>query len=284
MLVKRTMKFFNFKSALPQTTSITALVATASLFSSPMALAKDPIAEKKVNVKDAEMLEKSDEKSEWVQLFNGKDLTGWTPKFKGSKLGINYKNVFKVKDGVLVVDYSEYGDWDGKFGHLFYEKEFSHYILRAEYRFVGEQSKNGPKWALRNNGFMIHGQTPETMELKQDFPNSIEVQLLGGPEEGERSNLSICTPGTHIEKDGKLIKKHVIKSKGPTNRGDEWYSKEVEVKGSEVIRHKQDGKVIMEYNKPQLNDGTLLEKGTISIQSESHHTEFRKIEIKEIKK
>jgi len=124
--------------------------------------------------------EKSDEKSEWIQLFNGKDLTGWTPKFKGSELGVNFKNVFKVIDGVLVVDYSEYGDWDSKFGHLFYEKEFSHYILRAEYRFVGEQVTKGPGWARRNNGFMIHGQTAESMKKDQDFPNSIEVQLLGG--------------------------------------------------------------------------------------------------------
>lgn len=30
------------------------------------------------------------------------------------------------------------------FGHLFYEKEFSHYILRVEYRFVGEQCPGGP--------------------------------------------------------------------------------------------------------------------------------------------
>jgi len=197
---------------------------------------------------------------------------------------VNYKNVFKVKDGILVVDYSEYGDWDGNFGHLFYEKEFSHYVLRAEYRFVGEQSNNGPGWALRNNGFMIHGQTAESMKKDQDFPNSIEVQLLGGPAEGKRGNLNICTPGTQIEKGGKLVKNHVIKSNGPTNRGDDWYSIEIEVRGSEVIRHKQDGKTVIEYNKPQLDNGTLLEGGTISIQSESHHTEFRKIEIKELKK
>ena len=238
-----------------------------------------------VKTKDKEAAEKSTEgeKSEWVQLFNGKDLTGWTPKFKGSELGVNYKNVFKVKDGKLIVDYSEYGDWDGKFGHLFYEKPFSHYILRAEYRFVGEQSGNGPGWAWRNNGFMIHGQTAESMKKGQDFPNSIEVQLLGGKAEGERGNLNICTPGTQLEHDGKLTKKHVIKAGGPTNRGDEWVTVEIEVRGSEVIRHKQDGKVVIEYSKPQLDNGKLIEGGTISIQSESHPTEFRKIEIKELK-
>ena len=258
-------------------TSVTFIIAS-------ILVVKAAKPEKKVTADIAEVMEKTDEKSGWVQLFNGKDLTGWIPKFKGSELGVNYKNVFKVKDGILVVDYSEYGDWDGKFGHLFYEKEFSHYILRAEYRFVGEQVNKGKNWALRNNGFMIHGQTAESMKKEQDFPNSIEVQLLGGPAEGERGNLNICTPGTHIVRDGKLIEDHVIEANGPTNRGDDWYSVEIEVRGSEVIRHKQDGKTIIEYNKPQLNDGTLLEGGTISIQSESHHTEFRRIEVKELKK
>jgi len=232
-----------FKSITLKSISISSIasLATTAVLCMPVALAEDPVMEKKA---DTGVIEKAEMKSEWIQLFNGKDLTGWTPKFKGSELGVNHKNVFKVKDGVLVVDYSEYGDWDKKFGHLFYEKEFSHYILRAEYRFVGEQSNKGPGWAKRNNGFMIHGQTAKSMKLNQEFPNSIEVQLLGGPAEGERGNLNIC----------------------------------------EVIRHKQDGKTVIEYSKPQLNDGTLLKGGTISIQSESHHTEFRKIEIKEIKK
>jgi len=230
---------------------------------------------------DAELVEAT-EKSEWIQMFNGKDLTGWVPKFKGSELGVNFKNVFKVKDGKLVVDYSEYGDWDGNFGHLFYEKSFSHYVLRAEYRFVGEQVNKGPGWAVRNNGFMIHGQTAESMKRSQDFPNSIEVQLLGG-ENSNKGNLNICTPGTHLVRDGKLIKDHVIKANGPVNMGDKWVSVEIEVRGSEVIRHKQDGKVVIEYSKPQLNDGTLLKGGTISIQSETAPIEFRKIEIKELK-
>lgn len=216
----------------------------------------------------------------WIQLFNGKDLTGWTPKFKGQELGVNYKDTFKVVDGKLVVDYSNWEKWDGSFGHLFYEKEFGNYILRAEYRFVGKQVAGGPGWANRNNGFMIHGQTAESMKLEQDFPNSIEVQLLGGLGGGKRGTLNICTPGTKLEKDGKLVTAHVINADGPTFNGDEWVTIEVEVHGSKVIRHKCEGKTVIEYNKPQLDNGTLLEKGTISIQAESSPTEFRKIEIK----
>lgn len=216
----------------------------------------------------------------WIQLFNGKDLTGWTPKFKGQELGVNYKDTFKVEDGKLVVDYSKWEKWDGSFGHLFYEKEFGHYILRAEYRFVGEQVKGGPGWANRNNGFMIMGQSAESMKLDQDFPDSIEVQLLGGVGGGKRGTLNICTPGTHIVKDGKLVKAHVINAGGPTFEGEQWVTVEVEVHGSEVIRHKCEGKTVIEYSKPQLDDGTILEKGTISIQAETAPIEFRKIELK----
>ena len=222
---------------------------------------------------------------EWIQLFNGKDLTGWSPKFRGQDLGVNYNNTFRVKDGVLQVAYDKYDKWGESFGHLFYKDEFSHYILRAEYRFVGDQVEGGPKWALRNNGFMIHGQSAESIKKEQLFPNSIEVQLLGGApdDKNPRPTLSICTPGTHIVMDGKLVKSHVIKSKGPTFHGDEWVSIEIEVRGSEVIRHKVGGKVVMEYSKPQLDDGTVLEKGSISIQAESHGTEFRKIELQVLK-
>ena len=37
--------------------------------------------------------------------------------------------------------------------------------------------------------------------------------------------------------------------------------------------------MVLSYTKPQLNDGTMLEKGYISLQAESHPTEFRKIEL-----
>lgn len=216
---------------------------------------------------------------EWLQLFNGKDMAGWTPKFNTREVGENYNDTFRVEDGILKVSYENWDGFNKEFGHLFYKDAFSNYRLRVEYRFVGQQVAGGEGWAIRNNGLMIHGQTPESMEVVQKFPNSIEVQLLGGDGTNERGSLNVCTPGTHIKIDGKLVKKHCVKSGGPTFHGDDWVTVEVEVRGSESVKHIADGKVIMEYTHPQLNDGTLLEKGTISIQAESHPTEFRKIEL-----
>ena len=221
---------------------------------------------------------------EWIQLFNGKDLDGWTPKFKGHDLGVNYNDTFRVEDGILKVSYDKYEKWNNNFGHLFFKDEFSHYVLRAEYRFVGEQVPGGPGWAFRNNGLMLHGQTAKSMKKDASFPNSIEVQLLGGKGSGNRTTVNLCTPGTHVVMNGKLRKNHCINSKSKTYHGDQWVTVEIEVRGSESFKHLIDGKVVMEYTKPQLNDGTLLEKGTLSIQAESHPTEFRKIEVKVLKK
>lgn len=229
---------------------------------------------------------------EWMQLFNGKDLKNWDIKIKGHELNDNYKNTFRVEDGLLKVIYDNYEQFDQKLGHIFHRSIWSHYKLRVEYRFVGEQTSGGKKGQFMNNGVMIHGQTAESMELDQDFPVSIEVQLWGDTIEGVRSTGNLCTPGTNVEMDGKLVEEHCIWSRSETYMGNQWITLEVEVKGGEVIRHFINGKEVMRYEKPQLDPRSpyydkllqavgnkILTKGTISLQSESHPTDFRKIEI-----
>jgi hypothetical protein len=229
---------------------------------------------------------------EWVQLFNGKDLDGWIPKIRGAKAGENALNTFRVEEGVLKVRYDEYKKFDEKFGHLFYKTPFSHYRLRVEYRFVGDQCPGGPGWAIRNSGVMIHGESPDEMTVDQDFPASIEVQLLGGAKTGERTTANLCTPGTNVVMNGKLFTPHCTSSKSKTYRGDDWVTVEIEARGDKVIRHIMDGKTVLEYNEPQLDErdahakelakkkgSKLLKGGTISLQSESHPVEFRKVEI-----
>jgi hypothetical protein len=235
--------------------------------------------------------EKSAEEN-WIQLFNGNDLNDWDIKFKDHELGDNYNNTFRVEDGLLRVSYENWEEWNGTFGHIFYRGEFSHYRLRVEYRFVGEQVKNGPGWAFRNNGLMLHGQPANTMELDQDFPVSIEVQLLGGNGTAERSTMNLCTPGTNVVMDTTLIEQHCNNSKSKTYHGDQWVSVEVEVHGGKIIRHFVEGEEVMQYEQPQLDPrdkyydkllalygDKIITKGTISLQAESHNTDFRKIEL-----
>jgi hypothetical protein len=231
------------------------------------------------------------EPERWIPLFNGKDLDGWKVKIKGYELGENYGNTFRVENGVLKVSYDRYPRFDQKFGHLFYKAPFSHYKLRIEYRFVGDQCPGGPSWGFRNSGVMIHGQTPESMRKDQDFPVSIEVQFLGGNGRDKRPTANVCSPGTHIVMGGKLITQHCTDSKSKTYHGDQWVAVEVEVHGNGKIIHKVDRQTVLEYEKPQLDDRDpdgrrliksgerMISEGTISLQSESHPIEFRKVEI-----
>src|SRR6202158_3521712 len=108
------------------------------------------------------------DKKDWIQLFNGKNLDGWTVKIAKHKLGENFRDTFRVENGLLKVAYDKYDTLDGQFGHLFYKDKFSYYLVAVEYRFVGEQVKGGPTWALRNNGIMVHSQSPERLGVDQD--------------------------------------------------------------------------------------------------------------------
>ena len=48
--------------------------------------------------------------SEWISLFNGKDLQNWRVKFTGHPLGVNFRDTFRVENGLLTVSYE---NWDG---------------------------------------------------------------------------------------------------------------------------------------------------------------------------
>lgn len=231
---------------------------------------------------------------EWIQLFNGKDLTNWRVKIKGYDLDDNFGDTFRVSDGKLKVVYDNYDRFDGRFGHLFYAEPFSHYRLRVEYRFVGQQVAGGPGWAFRNSGIMVHGQSPESIGKDQNFPVSIEVQLLGGPGKGDRPTANLCTPGTNVVMNGKLHTRHCTNSNSQTYHGDQWVTVELEVRGGEIIKHIIDGETVLSYEQPQLDpndkdaqklitdDSLILSGGTISLQSESHPVEFRKVELKKL--
>ncbi len=229
---------------------------------------------------------------DWIQLFNGRDLTGWTPKIRGYAAGENFGNTFIVRDGKLAVDYAAYPEFKERFGHLFWRDSYSYYTIAVEYRFVGEQSTGGPGWALRNSGIMVHGQTARSMGKDQDFPISIEVQLLGGNGKDARTNANLCTPGTNVVMAGKLITAHCVQAASQTYHGEQWVRVEATVLGGERIIHRINGEKVLEYDQPQIGggsvsghdpavkrDGMLLESGSISLQSESHPIEFRKVEL-----
>jgi len=229
---------------------------------------------------------------DWVQLFNGKDLDGWHVKINGYELDDNFGNTFRVEDGLMKVSYDAYEKFGDRFGHIFYEKPFSYYKIGVEYRFIGEQAPEGPAWAFRNSGIMVHCLPPVTMNKDQNFPISIEVQLLGGDGEHNRPNANVCTPGTEIFMNGEMVKAHCTNSSSETYHGDQWVRVDVIVLGDSLITHLVEGEEVVSYTHPQIGggtvsnfdpsvkeDGKLLTGGYISLQSESHPIEFRKVEI-----
>ncbi|MGD9328005.1 MAG: DUF1080 domain-containing protein [Cyclobacteriaceae bacterium] len=231
----------------------------------------------------------------WIQLFNGKDLNDWHVKINGYELDDNFGNTFYVEDGVMKVKYDEYDKFDERFGHIFYKKPFSYYKIAVEYRFIGEQAPEGPAWAYRNSGIMVHGQPPHTMEKDQNFPISIEVQLLGGDGENKRPTANVCTPGTEIKMKGEMVKDHCVNSNSKTYHGDQWVRMEVVVMGDNFISHIMEGEEVIYYTAPEIGGGTVsnfnpaikkdgkpLTGGYISLQSESHPIEFRKVELLEL--
>jgi hypothetical protein len=233
----------------------------------------------------------------WVSLFNGKNLDGWTPKIAGHPLGENFADTFRVEDGILKVSYDGYKKFDSQYGHLFTNIAYSHYVLRLEYRFTGKMMPDAPGFVNLNSGVMIHAQTPQSMGLEQGFPASMEVQFLADEGKGRRPTGNVCSPGTHLEMDGKLVTRHIVESSAPTFPAEQWVRMEVEVRGSEEVIHRINGVEVLRYQRPQLDPKgematvtgllqagapRILEYGHIALQAEGQPVWFRNIELKSL--
>ncbi|MCW2120315.1 DUF1080 domain-containing protein [Flavobacterium sp. 7A] len=243
---------------------------------------------------------------EWVELFNKKDLTGWDIKFTGQELNENYKNTFVVEDSILRIKYNEYDNFSNNYGHLYYDKPFSYYKLIFDYRFTGEQTKGGAISNIRNSGVMLHSQSAKSNEFDQQFPVSIELQLLGGLEENvARPTANVCTPGTVIVMGDTINYKHCISSSSKTYYGDQWVHAEAIVLGGESITFIVENDTVLKFKKPQIGSldknkyyggenwkkwginkqiwgsksGNILSEGYISLQAESHPVDFKNLKV-----
>ena len=231
--------------------------------------------------------------SEWQSLFDGKTLDGWEPKIRGRKLGENFKNTFRVKDGAITVAYDEYESFNHRYGHLFYTKKaFKNYHLKLDYRFIGDQAPGGQGWATKNSGVMLHSEDPSTMLVQQRFPVSVEGQFLGGLNAGSRPTANMCSPGTEVDINSKMAQNHCVYSNSKTYHDERWVSVEFIVYSDSVIHHIVEKETVMTYTNirigggylfPRYKDkiGTPLKEGYIALQSESHPIEFKNIMIKE---
>ncbi len=227
----------------------------------------------------------------WISIFNGKNLDGWTPKVTGYKVGENPLDGFRVEDGILKVDYSKFVRFNGRFGHLFYKDKRSSYILRVEYRFQGELLPDAPGYCYRNSGVMIHSQSAESQDILQNWPVSLEAQLLGSTPKLKQVTANICTPGTTVFYNGAFTEEHCISSTSKNYYDGEWVTLDIIVHGGKSIYHVIDGDTVLSYTKPQIGgmllpenypvpSGTFLEDGYIALQAEGTPIDFKKVELK----
>lgn len=233
--------------------------------------------------------------NEWKSLFNGKDLTGWTIKIAKHPLGENYRDTFRVEDGILKVYYDKWDRFDRQFGHLYTNQAYSNYILRLEYRITGKAPEDSPPWAKLNSGVMIHSQSPLSMTLEQEFPASMEFQFLATGATAGKQTANVCTPGTNLVLNGKFTEDHIIDSHSKLFPVDQWVSVEIEVHGNQQVIHRINGEEVLRYEHPQLDPkdesaqrllaaGAPLQLsfGHIALQAESQPLWFRNIQIKQL--
>lgn len=230
----------------------------------------------------------------WKPLFNGRNLDGWKIKIAGYPLGENFGNTFRVENGILSIRYDRYGSkFDNRFGALYYGKKLRNYRLKVEYRFVGETAPGAPSWGYRDSGIQYLGQDPATVELKQQFPVCVEFNLHGGNGKEDRPTGELCVPGTSVEiagaRNSQFCTPPDVKR---TFHGDQWVTAEIEVRDG-MITHFVNGEQILSaanarYN-PEHEFGKIfaaknpntITEGFISLQSNSHPIDFRKIELME---
>ncbi len=234
----------------------------------------------------------------WQSLFNGQDLSGWTTKIHHYEVGDNYENTFRAEDGIIKVRYDQYqGDFNDRFGHLYFDQPFGYFHLKLEYRFVGTLHPGAPSYTLLNSGVMFHSQDPHTMPKEQNWPISVEMQFLAGVREGEaRPTGNMCSPGTDVVFQGKVDPRHCISSTSKTYYGDQWVTAEAIVLGDSLVTHLINGDTVLQYQSPQIGggvverfdpaqkeDGKMLVQGFIALQSEGQPIDFRNIQILNLK-
>ena len=235
--------------------------------------------------------------SDWVELFNGKDLSGWIVKIHHHEAGENFGNTFRVHDGMIEVSYDAYGDFNDQFGHLYFEKPFSDFHLKLEYQFYGELQQGAPEYTILNSGVMFHSQDPRTMPKEQNWPISVEMQFLAGlPDGGPRSTGNMCSPGTDIVYQGEIYDGHCLNSSSKTYSPTEWVKAELIVRGDSLITHIINGDTVLQYSQPTMGGGVVdgydsaiwqpgkpLTSGIIALQSEGQPIRFRNILLRELK-
>jgi hypothetical protein len=200
-----------------------------------------------------------------IQLFNGRDLSGWQPDVPTKDTNPEAPDSFIVRDGMLV-------SLGRPRGHLLTESSYRDYRLEVEYRFPGKPG---------NCGVLVHAS--RLRALSRMFPQSIEVQmnhLHAGDfwcieENIEVPDMEARRPRKEGQRyggsdgDARRILNLTDTSEKPLG---EWNTMVVEARGRTL-------KVWV--NGDLVNEGfnSTADRGRIAIQAEGAEVEFRRVQI-----
>jgi hypothetical protein len=200
-----------------------------------------------------------------IQLFNGRDLSGWKPDVPSRDKNPDVADSFIVRNGMLV-------SLGLPRGHLLTEAVYREYRLEVEYRFPGEPG---------NCGVLVHAS--RLRALSAMFPQSIEVQMNhrhAGDFWCIEENIEVPDMDTRrprkegqkyggSEGDARRILNLTDNSEKPLG---EWNTMVIEARGR-TLTVRVNGDLVNE------GFGSTADRGRIAIQAEGAEVEFRRIQI-----
>ncbi len=221
------------------------------------------------------------DREDWIRLFDGRSLAGWTPKVVGSPLGDNPGDVFRVQDGQLVLAPPP-GDerplHEDVVGLLIHERTDSFYRLRVEYRFLGGEPGHVADRSWRRAGLLVHALEVSGMGADQLYPPSAEIELLGGNGQDDRPTANLCPRGLDVMMAGEKVTRTCVSSASETHHGDEWVRVDVDVLGAERVDHVVDSVRVLSWSRPEY-DGRIVTEGRIALKAGRHPVAFRRVDL-----
>ncbi len=187
-----------------------------------------------------------------IELFNGKDLSGWVPVL--SQADADPAMTWSVADGILRCT--------GKpSGYIRTDRDdFENYKLTLQYRWP-EGTEGG------NNGVLVHTSDAGALGI---WPRSIEVQLM----KGNAGDFWVIGTDLDVpnEESRKNDRRHVNLTDDSEKPIGEWNTLEIICRGDQ-IRVSVNGDVVNEAS------NCTATKGAICLQSEGAQIEFRDVKL-----
>lgn len=192
---------------------------------------------------------------EKVDLFNGKDFSGW--KLHVDEEGVDVEDVWSVKDGVV--------NCKGvPNGYMRTEGKYKNYVLHVEWRWAGEPT---------NSGVLLHSSGKDKV-----WPRTIEAQLKAG-DAGQFVLINGTGVTTDDGKDWQDVEKQYVgvpkKEPSSEKAAGQWNTYDIICKGDVISLYVND---VLQNKGTKATDTS----GWICLQSEGSEIEFRNIYIKPI--